>query len=67
VLSINRKRPLVTLAVVAGLLAVAGPASASDSEAFIIKGNEPQGNLSRKGGTVPQDRSCKWEVSEYDA
>ena len=86
--SINHKRPLVTFAVFAGLLAVAGPASASDSDhngggdriharpsaaifivpdngpdLFVIKGNDGQENLS----IVPRGRSCKWEISEYDA
>ena len=55
--SINLERPLVTLAVVAGLLAVAGPASASGTHLRSVV----------KSDFAAQSDASKWELGEFDA
>lgn len=60
-LNINLERPLVTLAVVAGLLAVAGPASASRTDTA----SELRADV--KSDYVAQPDASKWELNGFDA
>ena len=50
--SINRQRPLATLAVIAGLLAVAAPASASNATGAVVAADFNYTEKAR-GSTVP--------------
>lgn len=55
--SIKLERPLVTLAVVVGLLAVAGPAGASGTHLRSVV----------KSDFVAESDASKWELGEFDA
>ena len=69
-LSITIRRSVATLAVMAGLLAVAGPAAASATDLHagdgrVVTGGIVTNNKDPEGLRGP--RSAKWEMSEFDA
>jgi hypothetical protein len=67
---ITIRRSVTTLAVMAGLFAVAGPGAASATDVHAVDGRLVTGTIvtdNKDPDVLHGPRSAKWEISEFDA